>query len=121
TQNLASAVGTAIAGAMLVTILSMNIAQAVVNDVEIPDEVVAQVDLGEVNFVSNDQLREVLDATDATDAQVDAAVQINTDARLSALKLGLLIMAGVSALAIIPASRLPKYRPEEIPDPSPAE
>ena len=121
TQNLASAVGTAIAGAMLVTILSMNIAQAVANDVEIPDEVVAQVDLGEVNFVSNDQLREVLDATDATDAQVDAAVQINTDARLSALKLGLLIMAGVSALAIIPASRLPKYRPEEIPDPSPAE
>lgn len=69
--------------------------------------------------MSNDQLREVLDATDATDAQVDSAVQFNTDARLNALRLGLLILAGVSALAIIPATRLPNYKPEGIPDPSP--
>lgn len=121
TQNLASAVGTAVAGAMLVTILSLNVAQAVANDVDIPDEIIAQVDLDEVNFVSNDRLREILDATDATDAEVDAAVQINTDARLNALKLGLLIMAGMSAVAILPASRLPNYKPEEIPDPSPAD
>jgi hypothetical protein len=45
-------------------------------------------------------------------------VQINTDARLRALKLGLLILAGVSAIAILPASRLPGYRPGEIPEPT---
>ncbi len=84
TQNLASAVGTAVAGAMLVTILGLNIAQSVANDVEIPESVVAEVDLDDVNFVSNDQLREVLSETSASPAVVDAAVQINTDARLRA-------------------------------------
>ncbi|MFB1294456.1 MFS transporter [Mycobacterium sp. pW049] len=116
TQNLASAVGTAIAGAMLVGILSLNVGQAVVNNVDIPDRLIAQVDLDQVNFVSNDQLREVLAATDASEAEVEAAVQVNTDARLRALKLGLLILAGVSAVAILPASRLPGYRPGEIPE-----
>lgn len=116
TQNLASAVGTALAGAMLVGILSLNVGQAVINDVEIPDRLIAQVDLDQVNFVSNDQLREVLSRTDASQSEVDAAVQINTDARLRALKLGLLILAGISVVAILPASRLPGYRPGEIPE-----
>jgi MFS family permease len=118
-QNLASAVGTAVAGAMLVTILGLNVAQSVANDVEIPESVVAEIDLDDVNFVSNDQLRAVLGETSASPAVIDAAVQINTDARLRALKTGLLILAGISAVAILPASRLPAYKPEEIPDPSP--
>lgn len=116
TQNLASALGTAVAGAMLVGILSLNVSQAVVNDVTIPDRLIQQVDLDQVNFVSNDTLRDVLSRTDASPAEVDAAVQINIDARLRALKLGLLILASVSAIAILPASRLPNYRPNEIPD-----
>jgi len=69
-----------------------------------------------VNFVSNERLKEVLSATDATPVQVDAAVALNETARLGALRLGLLILGGVSALAIVPASRLPKYRPGELPE-----
>jgi len=118
TQNLASAVGTALAGAMLVTILGLNVGQAVADHAELPPSIVAQVDLDNVNFISNDDLREALSRTDATPAQVDAAVAVNEDARLSALKLGLLILAGISALAIVPASRLPRYRPGEIPEPA---
>ncbi|MDR6437681.1 MFS family permease [Paenarthrobacter nicotinovorans] len=118
TQNLASAVGTALAGALLVTILSLNVGQAVMNNVELPDPLKQQVNLDNVNFVSNDNLREVLNnTTDATEAQVETAVAINTDARLRALKTGLLILAAVSAVAILPATKLPKYRPHEIPDP----
>jgi hypothetical protein len=40
--------------------------------------------------------------------------------RLRALKTGLLIFAGVSLLAVVPASRLPRYRPHELEAPSPA-
>ncbi|NUJ88544.1 MFS transporter [Plantibacter sp. MCCC 1A11337] len=121
TQNLASAVGTAVAGALLVTILGVNVGAAVAERVELPPELVSQVDLDSVNFVSNEQLRTALEeTTDATPEQVDAAVDVNTQARLSALKLGLLAMAAVSALAILPASRLPGYRPHEVPDPSPS-
>ncbi|GAA4730533.1 MFS transporter [Isoptericola chiayiensis] len=117
TQNLASAVGTAIAGALLVTLLSFNVGRAVVEHVEIPPSLVAQVDLDAVNFVSNDELRGVLEDTDATPEQVEAAVEVNEETRLDTLRLGLLILAGVSATAILPASRLPGYTPDEIPDP----
>ncbi|OZM84313.1 MFS transporter [Pseudonocardia sp. MH-G8] len=115
-QNLASAVGTAVAGALLVGILSANVATAVARNVELPPELVAQVDLDKTNFVSNDRLRTILAGTDASPAQVDAAVALNEDARLRALRLGLLVLAAISALAIVPANRLPDYRPEELPE-----
>ncbi|MFF3063509.1 MFS transporter [Oerskovia sp. NPDC057915] len=119
TQNLASAVGTAVVGALLVTVLGISVARSVVEHPELPPSLVAQVDLDNVNFVSNDELREVLEGTDADQAQVDAAVAVNEQSRLDTLRIGLLILAGVSATAILPASRLPRYRPGEIPDPSP--
>ncbi|PVE92277.1 MFS transporter [Microbacterium sp. TPD7012] len=120
TQNLASAVGTALAGALLVSLLGLSIGRAVVEHPDLPPALVAQVDMDNLNFVSNDDLRTALEATDATPEQVDAAVVVNEEARLGTLKLGLLLLAGISALAILPASRLPQYRPHEIPDPSPA-
>lgn len=120
TQNLASAVGTALAGALLVSLLALNVGRAVVEHPELPPSLVAQVPMDDVNFISNDDLRVVLESTDATEEQVDAAVAVNEQARLSTLKLGLLLLAAVSALAILPASRLPQYRPHEIPDPSPS-
>ena len=58
----------------------------------------------------------VLGRSDATAEQVDAAVQLNEEQRLRTLKIGFLILAGLSAVAALPASRLPSYRPEEIPD-----
>jgi hypothetical protein len=39
---------------------------------------------------------------------------------LRALKFGLLIMAGIAMLAIIPASRLPNYVPGAIPSGQPS-
>lgn len=114
TQNLASAVGTALASGMLVTILGLNVAQAVTEHPQLPASLVAQVDLDNTNFVSNADLKQLLSRTDATPEQIDAAVAVNENARLGTLKLGLLILAGVSALAILPASRLPRYRPHEL-------
>lgn len=115
TQNLASAVGTALAGALLVGLLSAAVMSRVASNPVLPDQLQAQVDLDNINFVSNDRLESVLSATDATPEQVVEAVRVNTEARLRALKIGLLIMAGLSLLAIIPAGRLPNYRPGEIP------
>ncbi len=60
TQNLASAVGTAVMGAVLVTTLGMGIGGAVAQHPELPESLVQQVDLDNANFISNDDLREVL-------------------------------------------------------------
>jgi len=114
TQNLASAVGTALVGALLVTILGIGVGRAVLAHPELPLSLVAQVDLDSVDFVSNDDLREALRSrTDADPAQVDAAVAVNEQVRLDTLRVGLLVLAGLSAVAALPASRLPRYRPGE--------
>lgn len=114
TQNLASAVGTALVGALLVTILGIGVGRAVLAHPELPPSLVAQVDLDSVDFVSNDDLREALRSrTDADPAQVDAAVAVNEQVRLDTLRVGLLVLAGLSAVAALPASRLPRYRPGE--------
>ncbi|KAA5595983.1 MFS transporter, partial [Blastochloris sulfoviridis] len=119
TNNLAAAVGTAVAGALLVGLLSSIILVSVADNPKLPPEIQAQVNLDNINFISNDRLQSVMERTTASPEQVAEAVRVNTDARLRALKIGLIIMALVAMLAIIPASRLPNYIPGEIPDPSP--
>lgn len=115
TQNLAAAVGTAVAGALLVGLLSAAVMTRIAANPMLPEEIQSQVDLDNLTFVSNDRLESVMAGTGATPEQVAEAVRVNTEARLRALKLGLLIMAGLALLAIIPAGRLPNYRPGEIP------
>ena len=115
TKNLAAAVGTAVAGALLVGLLSAAVLRSIADNPMLPPEVQAQVNLDNINFVSNDRLESVLAGTTATPEQVAEAVRVNTEARLRALKIGLLIMAGLALLAIIPAGRLPDYRPGELP------
>ena len=119
TNNLAAAVGTAVGGALLVGLLSAIVLGGVAASPKLTPELQAQVDLDSINFISNDRLQTVLSGTNATPAQVAEAVRVNTDARLRALKIGLLIMAGVAMLAIIPASGLPNYVPGEIPAAAP--
>jgi predicted MFS family arabinose efflux permease len=119
TNNLAAAVGTAVAGALLVGLLSSIMLTAINASPKLTPELQAQVDLDSINFVSNDRLQETLAKTTASPVQVAEAVRVNTQSRLRALKIGLLIMAGIALLAIFPAGSLPNYQPGEIPNPSP--
>ncbi|WP_155838761.1 MFS transporter [Arthrobacter castelli] len=118
-QNLASAVGTAVSGALLVMLLSIGITQSIAVNGGLSDDLEARLEVADVNFIANDQLRDTLEDSNVAPADVDQAVQVNTEARLTALRTGLLVLAGISALAIIPSRRLPQRRHEEIPDPSP--
>jgi predicted MFS family arabinose efflux permease len=119
TNNLAAAVGTAVVGALMVGLLSATVLRSIAENPTLPPEISTQINLDNINFISNDRLRSVMESTTASPAQIAEAVRVNTDARLRALKIGLLIMAGIAMLAIIPAGRLPNFIPGEIPDPSP--
>jgi predicted MFS family arabinose efflux permease len=121
TQNLAAAVGTAVSGALLVGLLSAVVLRSVAENPLLPPEVQAQVDLDSINFISNDQLQSVMARTTATPLQTEEAVRVNTESRLLALKIGLLIMAALALLTIIPAGRLPDYVPGEVPIGQPPE
>jgi MFS family permease len=116
TSNLAAAIGTALSGAVLVGLLSSFILTNLTSRPLLNAELTAQVNLdNNITFVSNDRLLATLERTTLTPEQVQEAVQINTEARLRALKIGLLLAAAVAMLAIFPATRLPKYKPGEIP------
>lgn len=108
TINLATGLGTAIAGALLIGLLSSLVHTNLVDNPVIPPELKAQVNLNEVDFISNDQLREVLEGTTASPEQVNEAVRINTSSRLFALKVSFLVMAGLALIGYIPARDLPK-------------
>ena len=114
-NNLAAGVGTALAGALVVGILSLAIQRGVVDHPTIPPELIQQVNLDEITFVSNDRLESSLANTTATPEQVAEAVTINAAARLRALKLSFFTLAALALLVIVPSRRLPGYVPGEVP------
>lgn len=113
-NNLSTALGTAFASVAAVALLSLFVTSSLVQST-IPASLKVQVDLDNVNFITNDQLETVLAETTATPEQVAEAVQINEGARLRALKSSFLILAAISLLALVPALGLPRYVPGEIP------
>ncbi len=116
-NNMSTALGTAFAGVIAVGVLSLLVTSSVINNPAIPASLLAQVNLDNINFVSNDQLLAVMSETTATPDQVNEAVRINTETRVRALKAGFLILATIALLAVFPSLRLPNYVPDEIPDP----
>lgn len=115
TQNLAAAVGTALVGAMLVGILSSSILTNVADNPVIAAELKDEVNLTNLNFLSDEQLKERLGGTSATEDQFTEALRINAEARTRALKIGFLVLSGLAIVALFPCRWLPDYRPGEMP------
>jgi hypothetical protein len=120
TQNLAAAVGTAVVGALLVGLLSTMIIGELNRNPVITAELKDEVNLTNLNFMSDAQLKERLSSTSATSVQMDEALHINAEARIRALKIGFLCLSGLALLALFPCRWLPTYKPGEIPVVQPA-
>jgi MFS family permease len=112
-NNVSNALGAAFASVVAVGLLGLFLASALDRS-ELPPELQTEIRLDDVDFVTDEELRIVLDATTATPAQAEEAIAINESARLRALQATLLIVAGISLLSIFPASRLPNYAPGEL-------
>lgn len=115
TQNLAAAVGTALVGALLVGLLSSMILSDAADNPVISAELKDEVNLTNLNFLSDEQLKDRLASTSATPDQLVEALRINGEARTRSLKIGFLLLSGLALLAIFPCSWLPNYKPGEIP------
>jgi MFS family permease len=124
TQNLAAAVGTAVVGALLVGLLSSIFIAHVTDNPVITAELKGELDLTNLNFLNNDHLEERLEAqltgTPFTREQMDAALLINREAQIRALKIGFLLLSGLALLALVPCCWLPNYRPGEVPGDRPS-
>ncbi len=115
-HNLSGSVGIAVISVFAVSVLTGLVAAQAQDHPELRPALVAQVNLDNVNFVTNDHLKDVLSKTDASASEVDAAVGINENARLQALKISLLSLAVLSLLAIVPATRMPDKLRDELPE-----
>lgn len=116
-HNLSGSVGIAVASVFAVTMLSTFVTLGIANNQDkLSPELTSQVNLDNVDFVTNDRLDDVLSQTTATPEQVDAAVAVNEEARLRALKVSLLALSAIALLATIPAGRMPGFTPGDIPE-----
>ena len=115
TTNLASAVGTAIAAALMVSLLTVNIERSLIDHPTLPHELIKQIDLNNVTFISNEHLVEGLKGIGIGQEHIMESVRINSDARLRALRLSLFFLAGLAFVVIIPAGGLPNYVLGQVP------
>jgi MFS family permease len=109
-NNLAAGVGTALAGALLVGVLGSSVHRELADNSSIPVELRSEVNLDAISFQSNAKLRGTLAKVEGAEEHVEEAVQINTRARLVALKATFLALAALSLLAYFPAGGLPSSR-----------
>lgn len=113
-NNIANAIGTALAGAILVGALTANVQRDIADHPLIPPKLIEQVNLDRATFVNNERLIEVMRAeTQASEAQIDEALRINADARLHALNIAFLFFSALAWLMVLPSRKLPPLKPAE--------
>lgn len=116
-QQLGSALGVALIGAIVITGLANNFADRVAsNDAVAPalqQELAVQLTSG-VTFASSADVEAALEEERIDAATADALVQDYEDAQISALKVGLLAVAGIVLISFFVSRGLPSVKPEEV-------
>lgn len=115
-HNLAGSVGIAVASAFAVGVLAVTLQASAEEHPEISPDLISQVNINDADFLTNAQLEAVLEDTTASPVEIDAAIEINEEARLRSLQISLLGLAALALLAIVPATRMPGRIAGELPE-----
>jgi hypothetical protein len=116
--NLGASIGTALAGAVLISTLTTSFLTGVEQNPAVPAEVTskATVELAEgIPFVSDADLRTALDEAGVPPETADAVVDENATARLDALRASLSILAVIALIALYFTRRIPTKQPASTP------
>jgi hypothetical protein len=109
--NLGASVGTALAGAVLISALTASFLSGVLHNPAVPAEVAqnAQIELASgIPFVSDAELKTALDKAGVPPPTADAIVAENANARLDALRASLSVLAVLGLMGLVASRRLPK-------------
>jgi hypothetical protein len=112
--NLGASIGTALAGAVLISALSASFFTGIQENPNVPDEVAsqAQVELAAgIPFVSDDDLEQALDQAGVDSATATAIVDENSQARIDGLRTSLSLLGVIALLAVFVAGSLPTRPP----------
>jgi MFS family permease len=109
--NLGASIGTALAGAVLISALSGSFFTLIQDDPRVPDEVAssAQTELTSgVPFLSDADLQTALDDAGVPPDVADAVVEDNEQARIVGLRASMAVLAVAALLGLLFTRRLPK-------------
>jgi MFS family permease len=118
--NLGSSVGTALAGAVLISALTASFLGGLSARADVPaaltDRATVELSAG-VPFVSDDDVRAALADADVAPAAADAVVEANADARITGLRAGLGVLGLCCLLALFFLRAIPQVPAGEDADP----
>ena len=121
--NLGASIGTALAGAILISALTSSFLSGVKNNPDVPQRVStqAQTELAAgIPFVSNADLEKDLQENHVAPQTANAIVEENSQARLDGLRASLSALAIIALIALLFGRGLPKEQPGEAATPQPA-
>jgi MFS family permease len=116
--NLGASIGTALAGAVLISALTTSFLGSVQNNPAVPKELAskAQVELSAgIPFVSDKDLRAALDKAAVAPDTADAIVNDYTKARLDGLRASMSVLAVIALIAVVLTRRIPRAQASSIP------
>ena len=120
--NLGASVGTALAGAVLIAVLTTSFIAGVQTNPDVPKDVSAkaQVELGAgIPFISDKDLQAALDKAGVPAKTADAVLTENSDARIAGLRSSLSVLALIALVAMFTTRRIPARQPSASPDSEP--
>jgi len=113
-SNLGASVGTALAGAVLMSALTTSFLTGIAGNPDVPAEVSAQaqVELSSgIPFVSDADLEQALDDAGVPEDTTQAVVDENAEARINGLRAALAVLAVLALVALGAASSIPTEQP----------
>jgi MFS family permease len=116
--NLGASIGTALAGAVLISALTTSFLTGVAHNPNVPKDVAskAQVELaGGIPFMSDKDLQAQLDKAGVPVKTADAIVTENANARIDGLRSSLSLLAIVALIALFATRRIPTQQPAASP------
>ena len=121
--NLGASIGTALAGAVLISALTASFLAGVQNNPDVPKDLAAkaQVELaGGIPFMSDKDLQTQLDKAGVPAKTADAIVAENANARIAGLRTSLSVLAVIALIALFFSRRIPTEQPSAAPASEPA-
>ena len=117
--NLGASIGTALAGAVLISALTTSFLTGVQNNPDVPKDVAAQAQVelaGGIPFLSDKDLQTALDKAGVAPKTAEAIVTENADARIAGLRSSLSVLAIIALIALFTTRRIPARQPATSPE-----
>ena len=116
--NLGAAVGTALAGSLLIATLTAAFLQGVQENPAIPEQVKSQASIqlaSGVPFLSDADLEAALQNAGVSTQVTTTALEVNRDARVAGLRSALAVLALIALVGLFSARRVPSRQPQSSP------